>query len=132
MRPRHTSLIHLGAIASVTVLLAGCGDDGTSPTPNTAPRIAAQGDTAVAVGDTLRLRASAEDDDGDALTFGVSIVISLDELEKGYFPDGGIDDVTGDFRFSPVDADRPGRDISFTVRDGRGGVDETEFHVRVD
>jgi hypothetical protein len=131
---RTRATIALLLLVGIGPIVQGCGDDDptTPDPPNRPPRIAAQGDTAVAVGDTLWLQASAEDDDGDALAFGSTIVISLSEFELGYVPDGGINELTGRFRFSPVDQDRPGRDITFEVRDGRGGADTTAFRIQVD
>ena len=117
---------------SVFAVLVGCGDNdgGMGPT-NHSPVLAAQSDTIVAVGHSLELWASAEDVDGDTLTYSLSVFLSQAELKQGYFPDTEFDAQTGHFVFTASSDDRPSRSFTFGVSDGRGGTDSATFTVIV-
>lgn len=121
----------------VPALLSGCGDDNsTGPTPNPPenrpPALAARADTSCAVGDTLRLIATAHDDEGDSLRFSAGISITYEEFRNGYLPAGGMNPETGAYWFAPNSRDIPGRRISVSVEDTEGGKDTTSFWVEVD
>lgn len=115
------------------VLAAGCGDGTTEPRSpvNQPPRIRAQADTSVAIGDTLRLRASATDPEGDRLTYRATVLMSMEEWVDGYRPNAGIDTLTGRFWFSGTERDMPAREFIFDVFDARGGRDSTGFSIAV-
>jgi len=116
--------------------LPGCGDEGSDDTTgpgslNHPPVLALQPDTSVAVGDTLYLQASATDQDGDALLYGVIVRQTFEEISDGYLVQGGIHAATGLFWFRPQVLDRPTREFWFTVDDLRAGRDTTGFVVAV-
>ena len=121
----------IGAM-SVFVMVMGCGDNGggTAPT-NHAPVLGPQSDTTVALGDSLELWAVVEDSDGDVLTYTLTVHLTLAEFKQGYFPDAKFNTQTGYFWFRPSSDDRPSRDFTFGVNDGRGGLDSTRFTVTV-
>jgi hypothetical protein len=94
--------------------------------------LAAQADTSCAVGDTLRLVATAQDEEGDTLSFAAGIAITYEEFREGYWAAGGMHPETGSYWFAPRSRDVPGRRISLIVTDTEGGTDSTSFWVRVD
>jgi hypothetical protein len=117
-------------------LSAGCGDDGGDPagptgSTNHPPVIQIIADTSGVVGDTLKIRASAGDVDGDVLKYHLTAFVTVTEFRSGYFPDVGMDQASGVFWFNPSMADRPGRDFQIQVFDNRGGADTTSFSVIV-
>jgi hypothetical protein len=116
----------------LSVLLLACGDDDEPGMPsNHSPIIQAQADTSTAIGDTLRIRAVADDADGDPLSYGVVASLTMQEILMGYRPNAEIDHDTGDFRFISQLADQPNRAFMFRVLDGRGGADSTQFTITV-
>ncbi len=112
--------------------LASCSkDDGSGPS-NHPPIIHAIPDTSASIGDTLKLIATAEDEDGDSLFFGsISLYNSLMELRLDYQADHNIDRITGAFWFLPTSSDLPIRRFLVCVNDGMGGADTTFFAVDV-
>ena len=124
-------LAALTAAALVSGLLA-CGDDDEPTGPvNHAPVIQAQRDTSVVLGDTLRLTAHADDLDGDALSYGFTAFVTLQEILSGYVPMAEMNSSTGEFEFVGQSADQPSRSFRFQVDDGNGGVDSTRFSITV-
>jgi hypothetical protein len=123
-------------VVFLTALPAGCGGRGSEKTTdagpvNHAPVLCPQADTTAAVGDTLRLQAVADDQDGDSLLYGVVVRQTGEEIGDGYLVRGGMNGSTGRFWFYAQDRDRPSRRFLFTVHDHRGGADTTEFTVTV-
>lgn len=124
----HGSLAILFALAIFTI---SCGDAETMAPGNRSPRMVAQGDTAMALGDTLRLVASATDPDGDLVIYGLVFIITRQEFMDGYRPRASIDQTTGRFRFIARTQDVPLRSFEFRTSDGQGGTDSTRFNVVV-
>lgn len=98
---------------------------------NNRPVMTELADTSAAVGDTLRLRATAEDADGDSLRYSLTVFISWNELDPDLFPSAGIDSRTGDLWFAPTPQDAPSRTLLVTVDDGKQGRDSTHFEVTI-
>ena len=129
-------------VAYVTLSLASCGGDDNTTGPmnppsvcdpsDTPPVITAQPDTAVSVGDTLFLTATATDADADVLEYNAVVELRWIEWRTWVFPQAHMDEVSGRFWFAPSLRDARGRRISFIADDGRCGRDTTEFFVRVD
>jgi len=111
--------------------LTGCGgkDEPTQPIPNSAPVLSLQADTTGAPGDTLRLRAHAEDPDGDVVSYSLAVIVTWVEIRSGYRASAGVDSATGAFWFRPGSWDVPRRSFLFIADDGRGGRDSTGFVV---
>ncbi|NIM18700.1 MAG: hypothetical protein GTO51_00395 [Candidatus Latescibacteria bacterium] len=106
-------------------------DQLTGPiTQNHPPSIQAQSDTNLVFGDTLKLRASATDPDGDDLTYYLTVFIR-DISESDYVADAFLDSLTGDFWFVPGPMDMPDRSMMFTVIDEKGYSASTQFKVAV-
>ncbi len=126
-----------GILIAATILftVVSCGDDDeglTSSDPNNrVPEIQAVRDTAVTVGDTLRIQARAVDLDGDDITYEVAVEVTWTELQFGITVDAGMDPETGWCEFRPAESDKPGRQFHFTANDGRGGSDTASFYVEV-
>lgn len=116
---------------AVVFALSACGGDSSEPTVNNPPVIAQISDTTTALGDTLRLRAAAEDPDGDAILYRLTVVLSLEEVRIGYHPRAGIDGTTGDFWFAARRDDHPARGFKITATDPSGARDSTRFDVAV-
>jgi hypothetical protein len=114
----------------------GCGNDGSGYNVlddplgsfNRAPLMQEQPDTSVALGDTLRLQASAYDPDGDEITY--RIVVYVETIYEPW-PDIEFNSSTGRFWFAPAASDLPERAFEFIARDGRGGESSTKFAVDV-
>jgi len=98
--------------------------------PGYPPIISAQRDTSVAVGDTLRLQAHANDPDGDSVAFYATAILR-DASERDYVAEVHINRETGDFLFVPRFQDMPARTIMFTAVDARGYSASTLFDVSV-
>ena len=127
VRPRWSTFL---VAAVVFGIAGGCGADGGSAPTNHPLQLEAQRDTSVALGDTLELRARAEDPDGHSITYGLIVPVSFEELLRGYTPDAHLE-ADGYFWFVPGLVDRPGRSFSFSADDGFGGSDEEAFTVYV-
>jgi hypothetical protein len=119
------------AVGTFVGFALGCGDDGGGGPANHPPVLEAQPDTAVAIGDTLKLWVEAYDADGDNLSYGLTIAVTLEELRDGYIPDAHLEAGTGYYWFVPGPRDRPQRIFMFTVEDGRGGQDSDTITVYV-
>ena len=126
--PRDGWLATLLALAIFTI---SCGESETMAPGNRSPVMVAQGDTAVALGDTLHLVASATDPDGDLVIYGLVLIITRQEFMNGYRPRASIDQATGRFRFIARSQDIPLRSFEFRTSDGQGGSDSTRFNVVV-
>jgi hypothetical protein len=112
--------------------LLACGDDDEPTGPvNNRPVMQAQRDTSIVMGDTLRLTAHADDLDGDALDYGFTAFVTVQEILNGYRPNAEMDHSTGQFEFVGQSADQPSRSFRFQADDGRGGVDSTRFSITV-
>ena len=127
----------LAAILGLFTCSAACSDgsasrDPVSPPANDPPILDAQPDTTGAVGDTLRLTARATDPDGDDILYGLTVIVSLAEIELGYAADISIDGATGEMWFVPSTDDRPSRSFRFRAFDGNGGEAEQPFTVFTD
>lgn len=118
-------------LAGLTALVACRGAESTAPQPNRAPALSVQHDTSSAVGDTLWVRASAVDPDGDCLRYSATIEVTFEELRSGYRPESDMNGDSGWFWFRATAKDEPSRTMSFSVDDGRGGRDSTTFEVAV-
>jgi|GEM_PF-4001621 len=137
-RPRRRSqgwiLLGLGMVMGWG---GSCGDDEADRGPrvvaleNHAPSLVPQSDTTTTLGDTLYLRASATDQDGDTLVYGLVVEQTLREIEEGYLVKPSIDGGTGTFWFWPQARDRPARSFRFTAEDPLGAADTTRFTVEV-
>ncbi len=113
--------------------LSGCSKGDVSGPTNHPPIIHAIADTSATIGDTLKLIATAEDEDGDSLFFGsISLYNSIYEIRIDYQADHDIDRITGSFWFKPTLSDRPSRGFLVCVNDSSGGADTTIFRVAVD
>ena len=136
--PEMAEGVHSGKRAVVRFLflalgtaLVGCVSSTAPQAKNEAPHLSVQRDTSCAIGDTLRLHASAVDPDGDALQYSALIEITWEELRSGYRPATDMDGQTGWFWFRPSSADLPARRVTFFAEDGRGGRDSTSFGVAI-
>ena len=100
---------------------------------NHAPVVAFLADTFAVVGDTLRLKFSATDPDGDVLRFEEEMPCTWGEIKDGtcHPPIAHIDSRTGSFWFYPRTYDIPLRVVVVTVSDGRGGYAYTSVDVSV-
>ncbi|MFN8178235.1 MAG: hypothetical protein U0167_09910 [bacterium] len=123
--------LRLPLFVGLTALVACRGAETTAPQPNRAPFLSVQHDTSSAVGDTLRLHASAMDPDGDRLRYSATIEVTFDELRSGYRPESDMNGDSGWFWFRASAKDEPSRTMSFFADDGRGGRDSTTFEVAV-
>ncbi|HXV13516.1 MAG TPA: hypothetical protein VEC56_04865 [Candidatus Krumholzibacteria bacterium] len=125
--------VRIAAALLLIGIVAACDED-ENPVDwddNRAPILDAQPDTSVAYGDTLHLRASARDPDGDRLAYSMAVFASLSEVRTGYVAYARIDPGTGAFWFFPNPRDIPDRSFQFSVQDGRGGQDTVDFTVTV-
>lgn len=117
---------------STAMNLAACSKDEVTGPTNHPPIIHTIRDTSAIIGDTLKLIATAEDEDGDSIFFGsISLYNNLTELKLDYQADHSIDRITGAFWFLPTNNDYGTRRFLVSVNDGMGGADTTFFAVNV-
>ena len=104
---------------------------GGSSDANLPPVMRTQPDTSASLGDTLCLRARADDPDGDLLSYRLTTHVTRTQLLDGHLPDAHIEASTGQFWFMPLWYDQPSRTFTFHAQDGLGGADSTAFKVTV-
>jgi hypothetical protein len=130
-------------LLALTFLFSCSDDNGTRlidsedpldpPEKNHAPVIAQQPDIRATVGDTLWLKISATDQDGDDLSFAMQVYCTWGEVSTGqcHTPIAHIDFRTGDFWFYPRTYDVPERHVGVLVTDEHGAYASMEFVVSV-
>ena len=116
----------------LALLFFSCRDDNPcqpvdSDSPNHPPVLEAHPDTSVIIGDTLRLKASATDPDGDDIKYYLTVILRDTSDTAAAF----IDSLTGDFWFAPTVNDLPNRSMMFTAVDEHGRGMLTLFDVAV-
>lgn len=117
--------------ALLAVVLGACDDDKMGPgNPGGVifgepPVIAALPDTFAVVGDTLRLRVSFSDPDGDDVT----VYLTPGPPSSG--GDAFLDSITGDFWFAPNASDRPSRSMVITAVDEWGDSSSVQLAITV-
>ena len=117
---------------ALVIAITACGDDDDmAGVTNRPPVLQDQADVTMALGDTLRLTASAHDPEGHEFTYSVAVIATLAEIQSGYFASQAIDPVTGDFWFFPSDRDIPSRSFEFRAEDEVGSTAATQFTVYV-
>lgn len=129
VKPRCSTLLVAAVVFGIAGGCGGDGDGGGAPA-NHPPQLEAQRDTSVALGDTLELRARADDPDGHSITYGLIVPVSVEELHRGYAPDARLE-ADGYFWFVPDTEDQPSRSFRFTADDGFGGSDVEAFRVHI-
>lgn len=101
----------------------------TLPPGNHPPVFISLNDTTAGVGDTLLVRATARDADGDPLQYRA--VVSLARWHPPWLPLTWFDRSTGVFAYVPRPQDGMLLDVTFSVDDGRCGRAETQIQIRV-
>jgi len=140
---RASTLIRIIFLLVLTFLFSCSDDKGIElidsedplepPEKNHVPVIAQQPDTRAIVGDTLRLKISATDQDGDDLSFAQQISCTWEEVSTGqcHPPINYIDFRTGSSWFYPRTYDVPERHVVVLVSDEHGAYAYMEFVVSV-
>ena len=122
---RHS--VGVGVVAGLLVLASCGGEKGPGTPVNQAPEIAALPDTAVVVGDTLRLQVEAVDPEGEELRYRLVVA-----WMAGTGPaDAVLDSLSGAFRFIAKSSDRPVRWFIFFARDPVGNESSVNIYVTV-
>ncbi len=98
---------------------------------NNPPVIVDHNDTSTTVGDTLRLYAEASDIDGDSLSYGGFVHVSLSDIKNGTIPKYQFIERLRLLEFISQWYDRPSRKVTLYVVDDHGGADSTTFRVFV-
>ena len=91
-----------------------------APPPNQSPTLTNPGNQSNSVGDTVSLTLSANDPDGDTLTYGATGLPSGLSINSASGALSGTPDTAGDYN------------VTATVNDGRGGSDSVNFVWTVD
>ena len=130
-----TFLICALVVSIVAGLSCSDSDDSTNPLKpepvNHPPVIAELGDTSTTVGSTIYFKPVAYDPDNDPLQLGGYVHFTYADLQVGTMPIYEWIDESGVLEFKPQAYDRPGREVTLSVIDGRGGKAHTTFYVYV-
>lgn len=97
-------------------------------TVNHPPVLQPIADARVQVGDTLRISVSAEDPEGDNVTYRLLVPW----IPGARVADASVDSLSGLFRFVPRPSDGPFRWFGIFARDSHGAEESTDFYVLVD
>ncbi len=119
------------AVAGFSLSCAGESDGPTRVHPNISPTLQALPDTCCAIGDTLCLQAHVTDEDQNAVTFRLTVVLRGSDLIHFHRPDACLDETSGLFQFLPKAEDHPRREFIIAVEDTHGGTDSCRFGVDV-
>ena len=132
-------LVRVCAVMCLVVCTAGCSPKAPVdpdlpggcilPPGNHAPVFAALHDTTASVGDTLWVRATAYDADGDPLQYRA--LVSLAQWHPPWLPLTWFDRSTGVFAYVPQTQDGVLLDVTFSVDDGRCGRAERQIQILI-
>ena len=98
---------------------------------NNPPIITEHNDTTTTVGATIWFKPTAYDPDGDPLEYGGFVHFTFTDIKVGTFPVYSWLDSIRVLEFKPQSYDQPGRKVTLSVIDGRGGKAHTTFYVQV-
>jgi hypothetical protein len=132
---KNNKILISALVVVVWTIFMGC-DNPTGPPYNKSrrnhpPELSGLKDTTAVVGTKLIMRFDAHDPDGDALIFGIRVVLTSDESAEGYIPKAGINREELYFWYTPATRDGTERFFGVLADDQRGETTLVMFRVDI-